>query len=177
MSTHSGHLCDAFMARLIPPPLSGTPSSPPLPFLDKDRPSTLVFDDEGSSEGGAHWLLRRADGSVAQRYAEDDLRSSIVYRARCFSSAEEATRFGGVGGPEEQMLELEDVLKTLAKELVRRGAVNSVDAAMKMDRLDLAKLIMDWFIAYPLPPRWQPYNYCALALAWPPSARLLSLVC
>ena len=75
------------------------------------------------------------------------------------------------------MLELEDVLRTLAAELVRRGAVTSVGAAMAMNRLDLAMLIIDWFIAYPLPPRWQPYNYCALARLWPSTGRLLSLVC
>ena len=32
--------------------------------------------------------------------------------ARCFSSAEEATRFGGVGGPEEQMLEVDCTVLT-----------------------------------------------------------------
>ena len=59
----------------------------------------LVFDGEGGHDGGARWLLRRADGSVAQSYAEDELRSSIVYRARCFSSEEDATRFEALAGP------------------------------------------------------------------------------
>ena len=51
----------------------------------------------------------RAEGVELQRYSTDDLRMSIVYRARCFEGAEEAARFEGRGGAQEDWLELDEV--------------------------------------------------------------------
>ena len=45
------------------------------------------------------------------------------------------------------MLSLDAILRTLSAELVRRGKADSIDAALSMDRLKLAMLIMDTFIA------------------------------
>ena len=77
-------------------------------------------------------------------------------------------------------MSLDSILRTLSEELVRLGAVSSVHSALAMDRLQLAMLIMDNFIQYPLPARssrWFPYNYCALSHLWPPIEPLLNLVC
>ena len=60
----------------------GSPASPPLPFLDKNERNVLR--SEGDESG---WTLFAGE-RVLQRYAADDLRSTIVYRARCFADAE-----------------------------------------------------------------------------------------
>ena len=140
----------------------GSDASPPLPFIDKSVAHRLVY--EGVPGDDDLWALRRGDGEgeVVQRYATDDLRSSIVYRARCFADAAEAARFGGNGGPEAQMLTLDGVLATLADELVRRGKARSVEAALAMPRKDFAFAIIDAFVAYPWPSALVPWNYCAL---------------
>ena len=58
-------------------------------------------------------------------------------------------------------LTLEQVLGVFRAELTRRGKLASVDA--KVAPLDLAMLIVDEFIRYPLSPTaWLPLNVCAL---------------
>lgn len=160
----------------------GSSRSPPLPLLDKSRRNVLSFEGPDDENG---WVLR-ADGEVLQRYDTDDLRVSIVYRARCFATKAEAQRFGGDGGPAEQRLTLEAILTTLADELVRRGKAESVEAALALDRRTFAFQLMDAFIAYPLPSveaaPWMPYNFCAVVRLLPgwaqPSANaLLSPLC
>ena len=107
---------------------------------------------------GEQWELRDETGLVLERYSTDDLRISVVYRARCFKGAEEAEGykargFGhGRGGRQEgDQMSLDEVLGVFAKELAARGAVPSVEAALSMDRLKLALKIMDTFIKYPFP--------------------------
>ena len=58
----------------------------PLPFLDKSKTIALIY------EGGEKWRLD-ASGEKLAEYTTDDLRISIVYRARCFLNADEANRF------------------------------------------------------------------------------------
>lgn len=152
------------------PASQGSDASPPLPLLDKSLPTRLAH------AGGERWVLE-SNGTVLQNYTTDDLRMSIVYRARCFASADEASRFDGRGGPEEGMMTLEGILRTFGRELARRGEVASEEAAMAMDRLELGLLIINTFVRYPLPDRWQPFNYCALSRLWPSTAPLLRLVC
>ena len=147
----------------------GDASAPPLPLLDKDASHLLQYD-----ESSADWALL-SDGTEVQRYRSELLRASVVYRARCFVDEAEARRFNGKGGP--KTLPLDTILRTLAGELVRRGLVSTVAAAMAMDRIALALLIIDTFIPYPLPERWLPYNYCALGRLHPWTAPLLRRVC
>lgn len=136
---------------------------------------------DGPSDSGG-WTLR-ADGGTLQTYSTDDLRSSIVYRARCFESADEAKRFDGRGGPVP--MSLEHVLTVLAEELVARGKVRSVEDALAMPRRAFAMKLLDTLVRYPMPPREAallPYNYCALPRLLPPWAKpaagaLLRWVC
>ena len=103
-----------------------------------------------------------------QRYTTDDLRISIVYRARCFEDEEQARLFDGRGGPTP--MNLEAVLAELSKGLVELRRVGSVDEALRMNRRKLAMLLMDTYIRYPLTPeRLVPYNYCALPRLLPAS--------
>ena len=113
---------------------------------------TLAYD------GDERWTLRRPDGRILQNYTDDDVRASVVYRARCFADEADAEAY-----TKAPPLELDDVLATLADELVRRGAVASVEAALRMPRRAFALKLLDTLAAYPLPPApLIPYNYCAL---------------
>ena len=159
----------------------GSSSSPSLPLIDRNKRNVLSYEGPADKQG---WALR-VDGEVVRRYDTDDLRVSIVYRARCFETAEEAARFGGNGGPAEQQLSLDHILRTLADEMVKRGKVASVEAAMALDRRALAVKMMDTFIQYPLPSSEAavvPFNYCALprilpTWAAPAATALLSPLC
>lgn len=158
----------------------GGAASPRLPRIDKSRRNVLRFEGPADADG---WALRVNGEELLQRYSTDDLRMSVVYRARCFESADEAEAFDGNGGPPEQKLSLSDVLSTLADEMVQRGAVASAEAALKLDRRTLAVLILDTFVHYPLPQEaWLPFNYCALpsllpTWAAPAATGLLSVAC
>ena len=61
----------------------GSAASPSLPFIDKSRVHVLRFEGPTDDDG---WVLKR-EGEPLQRYSTDDLRLSIVYRARCFREA------------------------------------------------------------------------------------------
>lgn len=157
------HAAVPYQVGTLPPPLS------------KDLPAALRF------EGDDMWVLR-SNGSIVRQYATDDLRISLVYRARCFANASEAAHYrqnGSIttGGPPEQMLSLEDVLATLGRDLAARGLVPSADAALSMDRLELAMLLLQTYVAYPTTDAWLPVNYCALGKLVPTIAPLMNLFC
>ncbi|CAE7028686.1 folD [Symbiodinium natans] len=125
------------------------------PLLDKDKDNALFY------VGDEQWELR-SDGEVLQTYNSSDLRMTIVYRARCFASEEERLRFRA--GAAEDQLSLEAVLGRLTEDLVRRQKLSRA-SAQSIDRLDLATLLLDTYVQYPLPAwaeAWIPLNYCAL---------------
>eukprot|EP00929_Paragymnodinium_shiwhaense_P107722 TRINITY_DN74095_c0_g1_i1.p1 TRINITY_DN74095_c0_g1~~TRINITY_DN74095_c0_g1_i1.p1 ORF type:complete len:477 (-),score=79.67 TRINITY_DN74095_c0_g1_i1:364-1794(-) len=156
----------------------------PPPAMDKDRDNALFFKG-GKNEA---WELR-SDGEVIGNYTSDDLRMTIVYRARCFAS-EAAVQEYRRSQEEPEALSLETVLRTFATDLVRRGLLNAgtnIDdlvgsAAGPAERLRLAILIMDNYIKYPLPDinvAWVPLNYCALPRTikvWPLKAAVQALL-
>merc|ERR1711879_143732 len=103
----------------------------------------------------------------------DDLRWTIVYRARCFADEEESDRFHNL--PEEETMQLDQVLDILRNDLVKRGRIEKDTV---QSPLDLAITLMDEYITYPLSPTAiVPYNYCALAKLVPQVAPLLSFFC
>ena len=93
----------------------GATGSPALPLMDKSRRNVLSFQGEEAEDASRPWVLRVDGSEVLQRYSTDDLRVTIVYRARCFHDAAEAERFGGNGGPADQQLSLDEILHTLGK--------------------------------------------------------------
>ena len=169
------------------------------PAIDKDLDTRLFYNSAGGkkarggkSAGGSEkrWQLRVGD-EVLRNYTTDDLRMSIVYRARCFRDAAEAKKFNaqladgrpperGSGQPQPPM-ELEDVLRVFAEDLVKRGKVQSLVYALDPSwRLEFALLIMDTYIKYPLPTRPGTLilkNYCALPRTHPWTKPFLSLIC
>lgn len=136
------------------------------PKLDKSSENKLVY------VGDETWELLE-DGKHFATYKTDDLRWTIVYRARCFADAKEADHFHNL--PEEETMQLEEILDILKKDLIAR---NRLSADNDISRLDLAILLMDEYITYPLSPTSIiPYNYCALSKLVPAVSPILSLIC
>lgn len=140
------------------------------PLLNKDKRNELVY------AGDEKWHLIVGD-DVTHVYDTSDLRMSIVYRARCFKSESEKKHYYNL--PAEEQLSLDYILTTLTNDLVnrKRHTRKHLDS---LSKLDLAMLLMDEYIAYPLPPKEQalnPFNYCALSKELPFLAPLLSLIC
>jgi hypothetical protein len=80
------------------------------PVLNKNKANVLSY------LGEEHWGLF-IDGKLAHNYTTTDLRTCIVYRARCFRDAEERDRFYHL--PEEEVMSLDHVLDTLVAEMVQ----------------------------------------------------------
>ena len=153
-----------------------------IPFIDKSkvpgskRWMVLKVMTTTTAERG---LSRAADGVLA--YSFDDLRISIVYRARCFADQEEADRFraqlhgkDGEGG----RMSMDEVLSKFVGELVRMGKLKEGSTLDSLDRLELSLLILDTFITYPLPSTpLIPWNYCALSRLAPALRGPLSAIC
>lgn len=137
------------------------------PLIDKSADTKLVY------KGDDKWELISND-KLVREYVTDDLRWTIVYRARCFESEERRKHFHNL--PEEEVMKLEDILSTLSEELVRRGRLSPSD---EPTRLELALLILDEFIRYPLPPDHAtfPFNYCLISKIAPALKPVMDLVC
>jgi hypothetical protein len=141
-----------------------------MPHIDKSVDTQLEY------QGDDVWHLL-AGGKLLREYTTDDLRITLVYRARCFASEEEKARYHAQ--TDADMMSLDSVLSTLSGDLVRRGRLSSVEKALAMPRVDLAEILLDEYIDYPLPPHAVvPYNYCALTTFLPESiGSLFSIVC
>ena len=66
-------------------------------------------------------------------------------------------------------MDLKHILSVFTDDLIKKGKLQK-DKINEISRLDLAFLIMDTYIKYPLPPKNYaliPYNYCALPLILP----------
>ena len=117
---------------------------------------------------------------LRQSFSADEMRLSVVYRARCFASEEEKQRYADEANSPHMQLRLEeDILTPLQDELVRRGRVMREYLA-SMSRLDLALLLVDEFISYPVahPDLMTfPFNYCALSQRWPMLSSIIDTIC
>lgn len=129
-------------------------------------------------EGRWHLL---ANDELQRVYSTDDLRLSVVYRARCFANERERLRYMHQRRPRasyvnaadmaaaraddvhNDMMQLDDVLGKLKDELVRRGRVGTRAELDALRPLDLAMRLMDEYVKYPLSEHAHvPFNYCAL---------------
>ena len=140
------------------------------PHMDKSSESKLEY------AGNEKWNLV-VDGRVTRVYDSDDLRVSIVYRARCFKDHTEA--IGYKEYPDDKKLSVEHVLEVLKNDLVERNLI-SRDRLKAMSPMKLALFIMDSYITYPLPSQDRsiiPYNYCALSKLYPILDPIVSFFC
>jgi len=144
------------------------------PLTEKSASTSLHYVPLNNS-----WEVR-SGGRVAGAFAPEELRISIVYRARCFSNQTEVERYQReLRGPPEDLLSVEHVLKVLEDDLQQRGRL-SEERRATISRLDLAMALLDEYVKYPLPPlsyAWLPLNYCALPRIMPWTKPLLGLVC
>ena len=151
-----------------------------LPAIDKSTGAELRY------VGDESWELIAGASSgapeVKARYQTDDLRFSIVYRARCFATDAEVERHAAQR-PEE-MMTLPAILRQLVAELVRRGRVASSAEAERLledtpdARYALATRLMAEYLTYPLSgSALVPFNVCALGALVPWLAPALAPVC
>eukprot|EP01059_Diplonema_ambulator_P022967 TRINITY_DN38334_c0_g1_i1.p1 TRINITY_DN38334_c0_g1~~TRINITY_DN38334_c0_g1_i1.p1 ORF type:complete len:465 (+),score=58.93 TRINITY_DN38334_c0_g1_i1:152-1546(+) len=125
------------------------------PYLDKSDVNTLEY------VGGDDWEIV-VNNATKYRYKTNDLRVSVVYRARCFKTAEEVHLYHNQ--PESLLLSLDDILGAFKTDLSKKGLLPSAPTPP----LDLALLILDTYITYPLPPfAFFPINYCLVPRIYP----------
>eukprot|EP01033_Poteriospumella_lacustris_P002562 gene2562-1860_t len=142
------------------------------PHMPKDQDCALRY------LGDEQWVVK-CDDTIVGNYTTNDLRISIVYRARCFDNEEEARRYNDFQNNPDNIMKLENILETFKQDLVanKGRSRESVDA---MKPIDLAFTIMDTYIRYPLPPKelaFFPWNYCAVPLLYPWTAPLFDIFC
>ena len=138
------------------------------PALDKGQRHALVF-----NASAATWDLFSAGArrGAAHAWADERLRFSVVYRARCFASDAERDDFAAALAARRGFMDLEeDILLPLMREAVRRRAAPTLAALQALPRLQLGLKLMDVFVRYPAPQNaWLPFNYCALPKLFPGS--------
>mmetsp|Transcript_8743 Transcript_8743/g.14188 ORF Transcript_8743/g.14188 Transcript_8743/m.14188 type:complete len:337 (-) Transcript_8743:289-1299(-) len=142
------------------------------------------IDVDRSSEDGSEAASSSSSPSTlttVANYTTDDLRISIVYRARCFTDEEEASKFRRQITDEKQegMMTLEQILLTFGSDLARRGLVpnDAPDYILSMDRLELAILILDTYVQYPISSSvWMPFNYCMAPRLYPWTRSVLKIL-
>lgn len=147
------------------------------PRLDKSEFNALVYhgDDKWTLSASKDKTLSGA--RTLRNYTTNDLRISIVYRARCFRNEGEAKKFAVMQADptHPEHMTLEQILGTLREDLVRR---NIIKADAVIAPLDFALLLQDVYIKYPLPPHaLLPYNYCMASLKMPFLKPFFDLIC
>lgn len=140
------------------------------PFLDKDKECILTFiqDDD--------WAIL-CDGETIAKYKTSDLRMSVVYRARCFTSQDELKKYHSQ--TRDDMIPLETILNTFTNDLIKNKGFTEKQL-IEMNRLDFAMLLIDQYLKYPLPPKQNaliPINYCALPLILPWTSSFFKMIC
>uniref|UniRef100_A0A914VPL2 Uncharacterized protein n=1 Tax=Plectus sambesii TaxID=2011161 RepID=A0A914VPL2_9BILA len=140
------------------------------PLLESFKDNQLRYDKKRDI-----WILE-SNKKVLKEYKTDDLRSTIVYRAKCFASEKERDQFHAEINDKNKMMDLEYILDTLKADLVKRGRLTSID--QPISRLDLAVALMHEYIQYPLPTSaWIPWNYCMLIKLYPATEPVLKYLC
>lgn len=148
------------------------------PKLNKDQNCFLLLHETEKTENNENDLWDvMCDNQRIASYPTNELRITLVYRARCFENATVAQAFH----PDsiDSMLSLEEILTTFQNDLIANHRV-SASTLVNMDRLALGNLIMQTYVKYPLPARdqaWIPYNYCALSTVLPWTEPFLAWIC
>lgn len=141
------------------------------PFLDKDKECILTY------QGEENWAIL-CDKEPIAHYHTSDLRMSLVYRARCFSSQEELQKYHSQ--KPEDMLPLDTILSTFKNDLVHQKKKFTLEQLNSMNKLDFAMMLMDQYLKYPFPPKEKtsiPFNYCALPLLAPFTKPFFDQIC
>lgn len=139
------------------------------PFINKNHDVVLRY------AGDEKWqLMDLTDNTHMADYTSDDLRISLVYRARCFESDQAKAAY-----KEFPSIPIEKILAIFKADLIKNHKMTE-EKLMSMTRFDLGLMIMNTYIKYPLPSIKEaiiPFNYCALPMLLPWTAPLIKLVC
>ncbi len=136
------------------------------PPLTKDNAWTMEYDSaSGASE--PVWILLK-DGVPFKRYNESELRITLVWRQHCFADVAERDRWQEELHDTSKMMQLDEVLNKLERELIARKRITA-----RPDPMTFAQLLVDEFVAYPFPDSPFPYNPCALEALAPDYMRPL----
>ena len=121
------------------------------PITDKDKQVELRYDGEESDS----WTIYEDGERSLYKYPHNKLRSTIVFRARCFESEESKVRFNTPDAVPK--LPLPHILATLQHDIEKK---TKADLSL-MSRLELGIKIMEFYIKYPWPrDTLVPVNYC-----------------
>lgn len=140
------------------------------PHLEKNSDNVLQY------VGDDVWEVR-SDGATVQAYTTKDLRISIVYRARCFRDEAALREYKDQAS---EVLNLDGILDQLVADLVAKGKIAAGSTKDSIGRLELALLLIDAYITYPLPPQefaTVPFNLCAATIAAPWLGPVFSWFC
>lgn len=141
-----------------------------VPLLDRRSVKSLEY------KGDHVWHLI-SDGRKIGEYTTEQMRVTLVWRARCFRDAEEKARWEA-----SEVMQLDDILDKLEADLRARGRLAKGEP--RPAPFKFAELLLDEYGRYPIETdlAWIPYNYCAADRLLPAWARpyvdpLLSLIC
>ena len=127
------------------------------------------------SEDADQWAIWRVDNPehperISPAYDTDELRVSLVWRARCFTDEQEKAAWHSA-----PKLTLQHVLRVLKRDLRSRGVLGLYEEPAP---LDLAILLLNTYIKYPYSESATiPYNYCMLGKLSPIFSTLLTPFC
>ncbi|CAJ0566599.1 unnamed protein product, partial [Mesorhabditis spiculigera] len=113
------------------------------PIMDKSADNKLVY------QGADKWTLT-SNGNALKTFKTDDLRMTIVYRARCFESEAKKEEFTRIRETKEGVKHVDEILEDLKKDLVARFGYTKA-ALEGLSRYQLGMLLLDVYIKYPLP--------------------------
>jgi len=134
---------------------------------DEPPPINKEDDAELTYMGNDKWSVF-VRGESVRNYTTNDLRISIVYRARCFKDEREAKIFQEHLRDPSQLMTLDHVLTTFGEDLAKRRIINQAEDALTMPRLELAIKLLDTYVSYPISTSvWVPVNYCMIPRLYP----------
>eukprot|EP00658_Telonema_sp_P-2_P043011 TRINITY_DN30970_c0_g1_i4.p1 TRINITY_DN30970_c0_g1~~TRINITY_DN30970_c0_g1_i4.p1 ORF type:complete len:137 (+),score=53.74 TRINITY_DN30970_c0_g1_i4:192-602(+) len=121
---------------------------------------------------GAHIWDLVSDGEVLRTYPEDDLRFSVVYRARCFEDNATVQAYKAM---QDTPITLEETNAIFRADLDKRGILA---ANKEITPFDFGILLLNTYVKYPLSANALiPFNYCALERLYPFMKPILKPFC
>jgi hypothetical protein len=108
--------------------------------IESFRPGMRLF-----YEGGDQWTVRADGGDIVARYATDEIRYSVSWKAYCF--VDEAERAAWSRHTDDLTLEM--ILDRLTADLCDRGVLSSPQHGLS--DADLGKLLIETYVRFPAP--------------------------
>lgn len=113
------------------------------------------------------------------RYKTNDLRITVVYRAKCFENVEARDVYNSwyQTASGDQIRPVDEIVNELKEELVKRRGVE-FSSLSNSSPVELATAFIEEFIPYPFPFKSViPYNYCIFLRLYPQYEPYLRYLC